>query len=107
MLKVSIPWNWRLSIVEHGYLTKLQRSLQNDVEEVVKKWIEKEKQILQANQWQELLDSEKNGCFFSHSMHTRSLIRSVENTIQILEKYLPVLSASCGAFLPFKSSFSH
>ncbi|GFU30790.1 uncharacterized protein KIAA0825 [Nephila pilipes] len=105
--KIILLWNWRLTIVEKGYLSYLQRSLQNDIENIVKTHIEKEKTILKHQQWRDLLICNKTTQFTSESVKTNILLQSTFNTIQTLEKYLPVLNTSCDSFLSFKSSFHH
>ncbi|GFR32451.1 uncharacterized protein KIAA0825 [Trichonephila clavata] len=105
--KISLLWNWRLTIVEKGYLSYLQRSLQNDIENIVKTLIEKEKVVLKHQQWRDLLIPDKTTHFTSESVKTNILLQSTFNTIETLEKYLPVLHTSCDSFLSFKSSFYH
>ncbi|KAF8793886.1 hypothetical protein HNY73_001918 [Argiope bruennichi] len=105
--KIFFLWNWRQNIVEKGYLSYLQRSLQNDVETIVKVHIEKEKTILKHQQWRDLLISDKTIQYESESVKTATLLQSTFNTIKTLEKYLPVLHTSCDSFLSFKSSFYH
>ncbi|GFY29130.1 uncharacterized protein KIAA0825 [Trichonephila clavipes] len=97
----------RLTIVEKGYLSYLQRSLQNDIENIVKTLIEKEKVALKHQQWRDLLIPDKTTHFTSESVKTNILLQSTFNTIKTLEKYLPVLHTSCDSFLSFKSSFYH
>ncbi|GBM55402.1 Uncharacterized protein KIAA0825 [Araneus ventricosus] len=105
--KIFFLWNWRRNIVERGYLSYLQRSLQNDVESIVKVLIEKEKIILKHQQWRDLLISDKTIQFESESVKTATLLQSTFSTVKTLEKYLPVLHTSCDSFLSFKSSFYH
>ncbi|XP_054715387.1 uncharacterized protein LOC129224865 [Uloborus diversus] len=96
-------WNWRYIMAESGCISELQKSLQNNVECVIRIFLKKEKEIFIAKQWKDLLDFENKYDFCSDTVQTNSLLTSVKNCIEILESYVPVLIA----FVPFKSSFCH
>lgn len=94
-------------MVENRSLIRLQRALQNDVENILRTFIELEKKKLKSGHWKDLLPSKQETTFFSEHVQTNTLLQSVFNTVQHLEKYLPVLCTRCESFQPFKSSFLH
>ncbi|XP_015910528.1 uncharacterized protein KIAA0825 isoform X1 [Parasteatoda tepidariorum] len=104
--KISFIWNWRMTMVESGFLSLLQKSLQNEVETVLKTSIDRETELLKSKDWKKLLSSDIPP-FASTSVQMTTLLHSVLDTIVILDKYLDVLLTTCDSFLSFKSSFSH
>ncbi|GIY58400.1 uncharacterized protein KIAA0825 [Caerostris extrusa] len=78
----------RINIIERGYLSYLQRSLQNDIETIVKTSVEKEKIILKHQHWKDLLISDKTMQFMSESVKTATLLPSTFNTVKNIGKIL-------------------
>lgn len=88
-------------------MTEIQRTLQTEVESVISTTTEKEKLLLQTNDWKNLVNYDKKLNFSSLTVQTDTLLDSILNTILVLEKYVPVLMSANGVFKSFKYSFSH
>ncbi|XP_067144403.1 uncharacterized protein KIAA0825 isoform X2 [Centruroides vittatus] len=100
----SLPfnWNWRYIFQDFGFLTFIQRCLQDQMQNHIQFCLTKEWKLIS---WYKRLPSVtvESGL----QRNKKILIFSIACVIEELDKFSPLLSSCQGVFLPFHATFNH